>query len=332
MIVCVVYALIKQCKEQLMEAKRSSDFKVIFELNGKYNTKKINLNFVAKFETKYGDFIKEVYNAYDTFFGEPSILKLNRASSESIFNIRCMDVSNIIRSGDAEKKLISVEKALEKHYLPTQEQNKTLYNLFNSKHAKNEENEALSYSGINKMIKELHSKFNGENVVNNLSRGQITALHIKIHNIKAASFNTEKISVQVSCGAQTEEKENVNPLKTNFEIEIPFFGSESTNRYANIEIFDMRDPLSLKKKILFAKLDLHGFPLNTVTKLVLKLQEENPEIYNTNYKASEAEISVLLDTDEVVVADIKDQKPMQPLMIQDLEEVKGLHKFYLLFI
>ena len=34
LIVSILYAFIKQCKEQLLEAKKSSDFKMIFELNG----------------------------------------------------------------------------------------------------------------------------------------------------------------------------------------------------------------------------------------------------------------------------------------------------------
>ena len=36
LIVSILYAFIKQCKEQLLEAKKSSDFKMIFELNGNH--------------------------------------------------------------------------------------------------------------------------------------------------------------------------------------------------------------------------------------------------------------------------------------------------------
>jgi len=303
LIVSILYAFIKQCKEQLLEAKKSSDFKMVFELNG-------------KFLTKYGDFIKEIYNVYDTFFATDSV-SWSEGGIKSIFKIQCLNVTDSLKVGDAEKQLGEFEKTLAKHYIPIQEQNKTLHKIMKTK-------EGLSYPRLQKMIQALHAGFGDEktDLKKSFSRGKITSLHVKVHSIKTPYDQNAKLKLYVGYGSQSETKEDIKPLKANFEVEISLKENDYTSQFIAIQVFDCQQ--FPERKILSSKVDIRGFPLNTVAKLVIKLDEENSEILN--HTGSEAEISILLDAIEPQTQNPKDSRFGNPFILAELQSDEKMFK------
>ena len=233
-----------------------------------------------------------------------------------------------MKSGDFEKKLGNVEKALEKNNIAVQEQNRALYGIVHVDHQGNPRSgeEGLSYTVVSRMIKELHSKFGTHSsatqlIGKSLMRGKITSIHVKVHSINVT--NTDKLSVQVSYGSLKNIQEGVKPSQVDFEVEFPVSGPTSPIRYILIEVFSKKAQQA-PKKILFANIDIAGFPLNTVNKVTTRLHEEDPMIYFPDHKASEVDVSILLDALQPVVANSKEHKPGQTFFVSDLESVTKL--------
>ena len=259
---------------------------------------------------------------YDTFFATDSV-SWSEGGIKSLFKIQCLNVADMLKIGDAEKHLAEIEKVLVKHFDPTAEQNKTLNKLLKSKCQ-----QGLSYSKLYDMITSLHAGFGDEKPVSALkksfSRGQITSLHVKVHSIKTpygGGGQNEKLKIQVGCGSQSQAKEDIKPLKTNFEVEISLQEKEQISEFITLEIFDSQ------KRLLSSKVDLRGFPLNTVTKLVVKLDEEHSEeIYNPNHTSSEAEISILLDATEPRQKSSQDSRFGSPFVLPELQSDEKMFK------
>ena len=270
-----------------------------------------------------------MYNVYNTFFSGEKPQKTNSDALDTILNIKCINLGDLIKAGDFEKKLTNVEKALEKSNLAVQEQNRALHNIVQANIQNNSSSggeDGLSYAVVSRMVKDFCTKFGnssgGTHVLSkSLLRGKITSIHVKIHSVNITQFDGNKFSIQVRYGDLKNMQEDVKPNRVDFEAEFPVNGLTGPIRHLSIEVFSKKTQQA-PKKILFSNIDLAGFLLNTVTKVTLRLHEEDPMVYTPDHKVSEVDVSILLDAVQPVVVNLKDQKPTQPFFVSDLESVR----------
>jgi GTPase-activating protein len=343
MVVCILFQLLKECKPMILKAKKSKDINFIIEI-------------YAKFQTRYGHFIKGVYSISEKYF-EQSL-----PSTESLF-----DKLNFIRYAlftneynRLDKKIRAIEKKIEAHYHDVYEQNMAFYALANTyyHYVPNAEDQPLSFPILSRIIKNFLSYFGvqsshkvevkkrveedyireefsdapqrkkhvftesaGKYDPEKFLTERISRIHFKIHRLSLYWPEVDQLSIYITYGKDRVSLRGLSNLSLNLEGEFTLKSTRDITRYILIELYDEKDPRN-PVKVKYASIDLKGLPVDSITKHIIKFNEDNNDIPNNNYVASEIELSIVLTGIEKSAAETKNIKIAPTLIISDFENVK----------
>lgn len=349
MIVCIFFQLLKECKPMILKAKKSTDINFIIDI-------------YAKFQTKYGEFIKGIYATSEKYFEQK--LPSTDTVLDKLNYIRYALFTNEYNRLD--KRITTIEKRIESHHHDVFEQNMAFFSLANTPYhyVNNVEDQPLSYPILSRMIKDFHSYFGVQSNYKAETKKQIeeedyirdefedsplkkkkqvfpetkfdpekflvekiSRIQFKIHKLSLYWPEIDQLSVNVIFGKDKLTMKNLQGLNLNFEGEFTLKSTKDIPRYLIIELHDEKDP-SKPVKVKHTNIDLKGIPTESITKHIVKLNEENPDYPNNNYIASEIEISLILSGVERTAAEAKKIKNAPTLVIPEMEIVSPYFFYY----
>ena len=229
-----------------------------------------------------------------------------------------------------------IEEVLESHFEQTLAQNVELYRFVRQEYQYRPggDPEILNYPILTQMIQNLVAAYG--NPINAASQQNIQAIEgerkflreapssvwVKVYSLTSPIEEVRRTALNVVYGFQTLTKKDYNPLSVN--LEGMFTTRElagGAGREIKVEIWDEQDP-SQPRRIKFATIDLKTIPVNVITKLNLRLNEEDPNIYSENFVVSEVELAILVETAPEPEAHLKAaRKDVQPMLLRKLEDV-----------
>lgn len=340
-IVSVIFQLLRDCKPMILKAKKSSDIKFIIET-------------YSKFQTKYGQFIKEVYSVIRNLLEQKIPTDANVIDRLSFIRYALFtDQHNRF-----DRKIQSIQKEIEEHHKDVFDQNLGFFALANNKYNYTQDDvKTLSYSSLSKMIKDLHGYYgNNKNKITyiksddnikgemetyaedyqlrsgskvfsdtNLTtdkflRDKVSDVHFKVHKLSLIWPELDSLAIYATYGKDKIRKDNIQTLNIDFEGEFTLKNVRDIPRYLNIEVVDEKDK-SHVRKIKSMTIDLKRIQINSLTKLIYRFKEELPEVPNENFTTSEAEISILMVGIQKAVPDTLVIKPPQTLFVTEFENV-----------
>ena len=299
---------------------------------------------IAKFQTGYGDFIRKSYEFCNSRFEQ--VLPQTDTVLEKLNFIKYALFTNEYNKWD--RKIQDVEKIIENYFQKTSSQNNELYKFTKQKYQYRSgvDPEVLTYPILAGLVKNFEAYF-GNAVIRKtqasptkqsvqsaqnegaasrkLLKSAVTSLTVEIFRVTLHQDAAKETAINLVFGSEKLTKKDFNPLAVGLE---GVFTSkdlkEDFAREISIELHDIRDAQH-PRKTKSVTVNLKSLPVNVVTKINLKLNETDPDVYGEDYVSTEVEVGILLET-----ADINDeayrsnQKEKEPLIIPELEEVSLL--------
>ena len=304
-------------------------------------------NFLAKFQTNHGEFIRKSYQVCHEYLEQT--VPPNNTIMEKLNYINFAFFNKDYNKFD--KKIQSVEGLIEKHFHNTFVQNEAFYKFAHQKYKYRPEfsPEIISYPVLSELIRKfalrfgnpilaeksrikqsgIHSARNNkpqteDGKYKKLLRDQIKKVWVKVYRIASKPEYLQQTSLRMGYG-----KSNLPPLKEyNHQavglegvFEIAGGSQDGALRDLKIEVWSEKDAL-YPKKLRTATVDLKALPVNIITKLNLRFNEEEHDIYNEDYVSSEVEVAILLEAPQLNPELHKASgKHVDPLLIPELEDV-----------
>jgi len=142
LLVSVIFVLLRECKEMIIEAKKSADIKYIIEV-------------YAKFQTSHNYFINEVYKFIQATFEQA--LPSNASVLDRLQYIRYALFTDQYNRFD--KKIGEIQNQIMTHHQDVFDRNIAMFGLANTPSKKRDDGNVLPYPALVKMIKDFHSKY-----------------------------------------------------------------------------------------------------------------------------------------------------------------------------
>jgi len=157
-----------------------------------------------------------------------------------------------------------------------------------------------------------------------LLREQIKKVWVKVYRIASRPEDLQQTSLRLGYG-----KTNLAPLKDYNPHAVGLEGvfdiapasQDGALRDLKLEVWNEKDAL-YPKKLRTATVDLKALPVNIITRLNLRFDEEDHDIYNEDYVSSEVEVAILLEAPQANTDVHKaSSKFVDPLLIPELEDI-----------
>lgn len=190
------------------------------------------------------------------------------------------------------------------------------------RHLSDVENESLTYATLAEMISKFISTYSTLNSASSVSPGTGKAeykriqpktklfadVHIDQRGIQKARFtrvqliihrltiywpDLESLNLRVSYDKEAFVKKDITSLNVNYPVDILASSQDQLQRKLYIEIYNVKEAAN-SKKVKWLAVDLKTIEPDTLTKMVVKFNEEGQDVNNDNFTTSEVEFSILL--------------------------------------